>query len=115
MARTTADYVQMLKDEFGLKSNYQVAQFLEMNQQSVANWVKGRATLDDSTAIIIATKLQIDPALIITECHLERAEKQGNELVASTYKKILKQLQKAATTGAAACLTFTLLSGIFPY
>lgn len=115
MSLKTADYVQLLKDKYDLKSNYKVAQFLQVSDTAVKNWTKKGGTLDDTTAAIIAQKLEIDPEIIITACHLERAEKQGNDLVASIYRKLLKKLESTGTTGVAAALTVLIMNGIPPF
>ncbi|GGX52224.1 helix-turn-helix domain-containing protein [Saccharospirillum salsuginis] len=110
MYRTTADFIQLLKDEYGLTSNYKVAQFLGKTDTQVAHWTKGRHTFDDSTALIIAEALKIDPAEIMTCCQIERAEKQGKFDVAGVYRKMLFRLEGALTAGAAAVFGLAILA-----
>lgn len=102
MYRTTADYVQMLKDQNGLSSNYQVAKYLATTDSHVAAWTKGRSTFNDHTALIIAKELKIDPLEIVTCCHIERAEKSGDIDVARVYRKMLFKLAGPVAAGLSA-------------
>ena len=102
MYRKTADYIVLLKDELGFKSNYQLAKHLGTTDSHVANWVKGRSTFNDDTAMIIAKKLKIDPTEIITCCHIERAEKKGNIALARVYRKMLFKLSGPVAAGFSA-------------
>ncbi|MFG1496461.1 helix-turn-helix transcriptional regulator [Saccharospirillum sp. HFRX-1] len=115
MTHTTADFIQMIKDKYDLPSRYKVAQLLDKTDAQVASWAKGRTTFDDETALIIADKLEIDPAYIITCCQIERAVKQGKFGAAGVYRRILQRLEMTATTGAAAMFAVFLFNNLPPF
>lgn len=115
MYRTTSDYIVLIQQKYGMISRYKVAQLLEKTDTQVANWAKGKTTFDEETASIVAEKLQIDPAIIVTSCQIERAEKQGKTEAAAIYKKILQTLEKCSTTGIAAAVTFSVLGNLYPF
>ncbi len=102
MYRTTADYILLLKNKLGFKSWYQLAVHLEKSDSQIAAWRKGRRTFDDHSALIIAEQLKIDPLEIVTNCHIERAEKAGDFAVAGLYRKMLHKLAGPVAAGFAA-------------
>lgn len=111
--RTTADYIQQLKDTHGFTSNYQVARHLGKTDTQLAEWSKGKRTFDESTAMIVAESLKIDPAEIVTCCLIERAERQGRLDVAGLYRKMLFRLEGSVRAGAAAVFGLAILAPYF--
>lgn len=72
--QTTIDFLKAVKAAQGLTSDYQLAKFLGITQQSVSLLMLGKTFLGDETAIKVADCLKIYPALVLANIHAERAK-----------------------------------------
>lgn len=71
--QTCRDHLRAVKVRLGLTSDYQLAKALGLSKQAVSKLQAGSSTFDDSTALKVATILQVDPAIVIAASHGERA------------------------------------------
>lgn len=108
----TKDYVEMLKNKTGITTQYGLAKYLGITIPAVRRWDKGLSTFDDHTALIIAEKLEIDPSIIITSCHLERALKNDDFATAGVYRNMLEKLTPLAIKGASAVAAYGALASL---
>lgn len=70
---TTIELLDLLKSSYSLSSDYKLAKFLGINQANISTWRKG-STLGDETAILVAEKLNLDPAQVLIWMTAERSK-----------------------------------------
>lgn len=87
--KTTIDFLNAVKAANGFTSDYQLAKFLGVTQQTVSVYMLKKSYLGDETAIKVAEALKIDPAQVIASVHYERAKKAEEKAV---WKGILERL-----------------------
>lgn len=73
--KTTIDFLDELKARKNCASDYAIAKHLGITPSAVCNYRKGKDFFSDSTAIRVAELLEIDPAIVISSIHAERAKK----------------------------------------
>jgi transcriptional regulator with XRE-family HTH domain len=82
----TVDYVDRLRAQLGLTSDYQVAKLLGVKSQHVSGWRRG-VTLSDATALRVAELLQIDPAGVLADM---AAERSGDDQVREVWERVAR-------------------------
>lgn len=70
----TVQYVDAVKKELGISSDYAVAKALGVSKQAVSRYMKGNGYFDDYVAIRVARTLRIDPLKVITDVNIQRAD-----------------------------------------
>ena len=90
---TTIQFLDALKTRNGGASDYAIAKILGVTQHTVSNWRVGKDFLGDSTAIRVATLLEIDPAYVVACAHAERSKKDDERAV---WQSIMQRLGGAA-------------------
>lgn len=73
--KTTCHFLDAVKTRHALPSDYALAKKLGITSQSITQYRNGRLLLSDSMAITVANLLEIDPAIVISSAHAERAKK----------------------------------------
>jgi transcriptional regulator with XRE-family HTH domain len=71
---TTNRLLDRCKESIGARSDYRLAQVLNLSKTTVTHWRNGRSRPDDLSVIRIAQLMQRDPAAVIAELHAERAK-----------------------------------------
>ena len=84
----TQDLINALKAKHSLKSDYEVAKFLNVSKQSIYNYRDGREC-DDKTAILLAEKLDFNPARVLLEIQAHRTK---NPLTKEVFLKTAESL-----------------------
>ena len=97
--KTTLDYLDDVKQELKLKSDYKLAQWLGSQPAIVSNYRLKKRVIDDYTAARIADALGIDPMEVIAAAN---AEREKDEKKREYWRQIVQK-------SAAACL----LAGVF--
>ncbi|MFT3665559.1 DUF3693 domain-containing protein [Piscinibacter sp.] len=93
-----------MKAAQGISSDYRLARFLGVTDNTVANWQHGRRRPDDETAIRLAGLAGLDAGEVVAELYAERAaDGPAREL----WQSIAKRLH----TGAAAALACMFITG----
>lgn len=102
---TAAELTEAARAGAGLPSFYRLARVLGVNDSTVANWRKGRATPDDAMAVRLADMAGLDPAAVVAAMHAQRCTDDA-------LRPILQRIaQRAAQVGA--LLVTAILSAVF--
>lgn len=101
--QTTIEFLDACKAAQGLTSDYKLAKFLGVTQQSVNNYRQGKSFLCDETAIKVADCLGIYPALVLANIHAERAK---GEVEKRAWQDLVKRLGGTAAAMLLAILAF---------
>lgn len=73
--RTTVEFLDAIKARHNIPSDYKLAKFIGVAQQTVSNYrVKGIG-FDDELAIRVAELLEIDPGYVLACIHAERTKR----------------------------------------
>ena len=91
--QSTIELLDALKLRHNLASDYKVAKFLDLSQQTISAYRLGRNFFDDSIAIRVAELLDLDPAFVLACVHAERAKKPE---VKAVWEKIARAASAAA-------------------
>lgn len=73
--KTTIEFLDAVKARHSLVSDYKLAKKLEITPQSIIQYRNHRNVLSDSMAIRVAGLLEMDPVLVVTAVHAERAKR----------------------------------------
>jgi transcriptional regulator with XRE-family HTH domain len=71
---TTNRLLDRCKESIGARSDYRLAQVLDISKTAITHWRNGRTRPDDLSVIKIAELMRRDPAAVIAELHAERAK-----------------------------------------
>jgi len=103
-----AEWIDRVKTSKGIPSDYAVAKAIGLSRSAVSVYrKKPDATLDESTALMVAQTLTIDPAYVLADQAMERAR---NDQAKASWKRVLATLvgkEKAPTGGASGVLAVT--------
>lgn len=69
----TRQYLDELKRELGLPSDYALAKRLGIHQATMSNYRNGKRAFDATMCMRVAELLDIDPLRVIVDCEAERA------------------------------------------
>ncbi|MDH5354836.1 MAG: DUF3693 domain-containing protein [Gammaproteobacteria bacterium] len=85
----SAKYLDLVKKKHGLKTDYALAQYLDLSRAKISNFRTGFRAFDDITLYKVADSLGINPALIHSEINLEKANTpEKKQFWKRTYSKI---------------------------
>lgn len=71
---TTVEYLDAVKNRYGIKSDYALAKHLGFNHTAVSGYRNGHRFFDDDAALTIATALELNPLEVIAAANAERAK-----------------------------------------
>ena len=87
--KTTADYLDAVKEKLHLPSDYALAKYWEVSKQDISEYRSGKRTLGDDRAIAVARILGINPAEPLICSHAERAKSiEAKQVWAGLMEKI---------------------------
>jgi transcriptional regulator with XRE-family HTH domain len=90
---TTTEYLDEAKARLNLPSDYALAKAIGATRQAISNYRNGKTAFDDTTALKVAELLEVDPAIVVSAAHAERARKPEEKAVwASIYERLSKGL-----------------------
>lgn len=90
---TTTEFLDKAKERLNLPSDYALAKALGVSHSCLSNYRSGRSHLDDEKALKVAELLEVDPAIVVSAAHAERARKPEEKAVwASIYERLSKGL-----------------------
>lgn len=72
--KTTIEYLDLVKDEHGVQSDYALAKLLGVTTQSIGQYRNGRSAIGIETAMRIGELLKIDGHAIYADGQIERAK-----------------------------------------
>lgn len=104
----TSNYLDALKARHSLTSDYQIAKKLRMTSASISRYRLNKTTFDDSTALLVAELLEIDPLIVIADMNAIRSKTPETRAV---WKELHDRLTGAA---AAVLLGFVVIMGSAP-
>lgn len=79
--KTAANYLDDLRKHLGLPSDYAVSKALGLTRAAVSKYRNGIGSFDDSTAIKVASLLEIDPLEVIAAAAYERCNDASTKKV----------------------------------
>ena len=71
----SADFLDAVRAKHGFTSDYQVHKFLRIAQSRVSMYRTGRREFDSKTCHLVANALDVDPAWVMVEIQVERANR----------------------------------------
>lgn len=85
----TIEYLEAVKLKTGATSDYQLAKVLESSRGGISSYRTGRTHFDDLMCLKVADILEVDPLLVISEIHAERAKSEKErEVWRNLFQKI---------------------------
>lgn len=72
--KTTCEFLDDIKANNNGASDYAIAKMLGVTRSCVSFYRTGRSCFDDSTSIKVANLLNIDPSIVVSAVHAERAK-----------------------------------------
>ena len=100
----TRELLAAVKSAQGITSDYRLARFLGVSDQTVGNWQHGRRRPDDETALRLAELAGLDPDAVLLGLTAERAT---DEPARQAWERIAARLARAGAAMAVACVTVT--------
>lgn len=98
---TTRQFLDELRAQPALKSDYQIAKRVGVTPQRVSNWRTGRSTFDDKAALKVAALLDTDAGYILACMAAERTTRPD---VRRAWASVAKKLSGAAALIVVAAL-----------
>lgn len=86
---TTTDWLNALKHQKKISSDYGIAKLLGVTRQTISKYVHQHDYLGPETAAKVADELGIDAAIIYAACHAERSR---NDRERSIWTKIYQDV-----------------------
>lgn len=116
---TTNEFLDAVKAKHGIASDYKLGQFLELSENAVSHYRKGRSLFDTSVSLKVADALGIDRAFVVACVEHERAERAGKDQEAAMWEIVAgkfiaaaaRKLNKAAAIFVAVLLSMFLGGG----
>ena len=71
---TTVEYLDAVKVELGLQSDYAVSKVLSVTRATVSRYRRGASVFDDEVCFEVAMILDLNPFEVLVASHLERAK-----------------------------------------
>lgn len=75
---STTDYLVQVRQKTGL-NDYRLAKQYNINQSNLSKYARGTASLSESHAFLFASILEINPASVIADTRLEKAQTKADE------------------------------------
>jgi len=82
------------KNRLDIKSDYKLAQLLDVSPSRINQWRENHRPIPEETAILMAEKLEIEPAYVL--CSL-RYERSNSAAVKNAWKRAAKRLSAGIT------------------
>ncbi len=98
--KTTVQFLDAVRDRYGLTSDYQLAKLLGVGQTNISRYRNRGGTMDDHIAIRVAELLKLDPGYVLACVQAERA---ATEEVRKIWTKTAKALAGTAVAILAGC------------
>ena len=73
--RTTVEFLDALKVRYNLPSDYKLAKFLIIGQQTISNYRQKGHAFDDAIALKVAELLELPPGHVLACIHEERSKR----------------------------------------
>lgn len=89
---TTAEFLDLLKERHGLKSDYAVAKFMGWSTSQISNY-RHRGSFNDTVALDVAESLKL-PAGYVLAC--VAAERTRDPLLKSAWERVAERLKGVA-------------------
>src|SRR5712671_4719597 len=105
---TTTEFLDAVKVKRGLASDYKLAKFLGVSQQTISSYRTGRSMMDEAMCLKIAAALELEPGEVLVAIAIEREKRVE---VKTAWQRVAKRL--AAGVGVA-LLYITLSAGQSP-
>jgi len=74
-----SEYIQDLKKQLKMQENQELAESLNIDEQTILRWCKGEQIPDDDTCIELAYIAKDDPANVLILKHFSSASKKSSE------------------------------------
>lgn len=87
--KTTNDFLNDIRTKYGLHSDWGIFKLSGIKPTALSSYRTKRSYFDDKTAIKVATLLDINPAIVISAAHAERAKDEQEKAV---WKDIFERL-----------------------
>lgn len=97
----TNQYLDAIMERHSIRSDYALAKFLGVRQQTVSRYRLNKNGLDDAVAVRVAEALQKDPAEVLADIHAERAK---DDSVRAVWQRLAKLARSSAHSIAALSL-----------
>jgi DNA-binding transcriptional regulator YdaS (Cro superfamily) len=94
----TTEYIAAIKARHNVTSDYAVSKLLGVSRTSVSEWQKGKGAFGTLTCFKVAELLGDQPAAVIADIELERAEQLQKEDDADAWRKWVKRLGGTAAS-----------------
>src|SRR6218665_1049183 len=105
------DFLDRVKEVHSLRSDYALAPVLGASRPQGSKYRNGKDHLSDSTAIRIASLLDLDPAYVLACIHAERASNDAVRAVWLKAADTMSRLGHAAALGFLAFLASLFIGG----
>jgi len=89
----TTDFLDAVRAHHRLTSDYQLAKFLGIRQQSISRYRNGQSMMDESMCLKIAAALELDPGEVLVAIAIEREKRTE---VKSAWQRVAKRLATPA-------------------
>ncbi|MGP1718183.1 MAG: DUF3693 domain-containing protein [Methylophilus sp.] len=101
---STNRYLDAIKSKTGAPSDYVLASKMELTRSAISAYRKKNVHFDDKTCLKVASILEIDPFLVVSEIHMDRAKTEEEKTL---WKSLFQKLGGVAallliTTGVTA-------------
>lgn len=94
----TREYLAAVKAKHNIASDYALAKLLNVSRHRVSEWQSGKGAMGPLMCFKVAELLGEQPAGVIAEIELERAEKAEKDEDADAWKKVIRRLGGTAAT-----------------
>lgn len=91
----TQELLDAVKSRYSLKSDYALAKFLGIRQQTISGYRQRGIAMDDEIALLVADKLEMDRGAVLAWMYAERAKSPAA-------RKVFEKLARQASRSAAA-------------
>jgi transcriptional regulator with XRE-family HTH domain len=92
----TSEYLDAARSRAGIPSDYALAARLGVSRGAVSNWRVGRGFPEPLYAFRLAELADVDPARLVADLELQRAEREHRDATAAGWRSILQRISGAA-------------------
>ena len=89
----TKDYIELLKKEKSLPSNYAVAKYMGLSSSTLTNYSRGYTCFSDDIAVRFATELDLNVGVVLADIH---AERETDPVLHKAWVQIARSLSQAS-------------------
>ena len=94
----TREYLAAVKAKHNIVSDYALAKLLHVSRHRVSEWQAGKGAMGPLMCFKVAELLGEQPAAVVAEIELERAEAAAKEEDADAWKKVIRRMGGTAAT-----------------